>query len=164
MLGRILFVVVAVTTFALDRLSKLLVVDQLYLGEHVRLIGDVGLRHARNSGIAFGMFAETGQLVVVGSVLVAALLFFFMLRVDPDDLLTVLGGALITGGALGNLVDRVQHGYVVDFLHVPRFPTFNVADVAITCGVVCVILGQLFGGESSEQDGVAPAPHGEEQR
>lgn len=142
-IGRVLFVAVAVAVFIADRVTKLLVEQELRLGEQILVFGDIGLRHARNSGIAFGLLAETGSLVVVGSVMVAILMFVFMLRVDPTDLLTVLGGALITGGALGNLVDRVQHGHVVDFLHVSRFPTFNIADVAITCGVIAVVAGQL---------------------
>jgi signal peptidase II len=67
-----------------------------------------------------------------------------MLHVEPEDTLTIAGGALITGGALGNLVDRVQYRYVIDFIHVPRWPTFNVADIAITVGVALVLLAQVI--------------------
>jgi signal peptidase II len=142
--GRILFVIVAVASFALDRLTKLLVEQQLRVGEQVSVIGDLlQLRHVRNRGIAFGLFSDAGMLVVVGTLIVGVLLFVFMLRVQPDDLLTITGGALITGGAMGNLVDRVQYHYVVDFLHLPSWPTFNVADVCITVGVVLVLLAQL---------------------
>lgn len=142
--GRILFIVVAVATFAIDRFSKLMVRAELEVGEHVSVVGDLfELRHIRNTGIAFGMFSGMGQVIVFGSLIVGVLLFVFMLRVEPDDLMTVLGGALITGGAMGNLVDRVQHSYVTDFLHLPRFPTFNVADIAITFGVIFVIVAQV---------------------
>lgn len=145
MKGRILFVVLAVTCFALDRVTKMLVETNLALGEQVRLVGDLlQLRHTRNSGIAFGLLADAGRVVVVGSLLVGVLLFVFMLRVRPTDYLTICGGALITGGALGNLVDRLQYHYVVDFLHLPSFPTFNVADVCITFGVAAVLLAQLL--------------------
>ncbi|MCB0877504.1 MAG: signal peptidase II [Thermoleophilia bacterium] len=145
MVGRILFVVVAVAAFAIDRVLKLVVQDQLDVGEYRQVLGDLlQLHHVQNPGIAFGWLSGAGGLVVVGSLVVGVLLFTFMLRVDPDDLLTVIGGALITGGALGNLVDRVQHSYVTDYLQLPNFPTFNFADACITVGVIMVLLAQLL--------------------
>jgi signal peptidase II len=144
-LGRILFVVIAVVAFLVDRVAKLVVDRELRVGEQVDVISGVfALRHVRNRGIAFGLFSDAGMLVVVGTLLVGVLLFVFLLRVEPTDLLTICGGALITGGALGNLVDRIQYHYVIDFLHVPRWPTFNIADVCITVGVACVVLAQLI--------------------
>lgn len=142
--GRILFVAIAVVTFAIDRVLKVLVQERLAVGERVQLVeGVLQLKHVHNRGIAFGLLSGAGGLVVIGSLVVAALLFTFLLRVEPSDLLTVTGGALITGGAIGNLVDRVQLGYVVDYIDLPRFPTFNAADVWITTGVVLVLVAQL---------------------
>jgi len=142
--GRILFVVVAIVAFALDRITKVLVEERITLGDRIQLLGDaLQLRHTRNSGIAFGLFSDAGAFVVAGSLVVGVLLFVFMLRVNPTDYVTILGGALITGGALGNLADRVQYQYVVDFIHLPRFPTFNVADICITVGVALVLLAQV---------------------
>lgn len=144
MTHRIAFVVIAVVAFALDRISKLLVLDRIAVGDAVSVIGStLEFRHTENTGIAFGLFAGAGVVVVIGTLIVGAMLFFFLLRVHPSDWLTQIGGALITGGALGNLVDRVHYGYVVDFIHVPRWPTFNVADVWITLGVAFVLLAQL---------------------
>lgn len=144
MKGRLLFVALAVVTFAVDRLLKVVVQDRLDVGERYPLVeGVLQLRHVHNRGIAFGLFSGAGGLVVIGSLVVGALLFTFLLRVEPSDLLTVTGGALITGGALGNLVDRVQLGYVVDYIDLPRFPTFNAADVWITVGVVLVLVAQF---------------------
>jgi signal peptidase II len=161
-LGRILFVVVAVLAFAIDRATKVLVEQQLALGERVNVIdGVLQLRHIRNRGIAFGMFSDAGVLVVVGSLVVGALLFVFLLRVEPTDLLTILGGALITGGALGNLTDRVQHHYVTDFLHPPACPTFNVADACITLGVTLVLLAQLLELRRERLSTTHPADHGQ---
>jgi len=143
--GRILFISVAVVSYAVDRITKLLVEQQLRVGERVDVLGDVlQLRHVRNRGIAFGLFSDAGVLVVIATLLVGALLFFFLLKVEPDDLFTLAGGAFITGGALGNLVDRIQYQYVIDFIHLPRWPTFNVADICITLGVASVLLGQLL--------------------
>ncbi|MCW2962492.1 MAG: lspA [Thermoleophilia bacterium] len=145
MAARLTFVILAVIVFVVDRVTKLLVEERMYLGERIQVVGDVfELRRVHNPGIAFGLFSDAGFLVVFGSLLVGALLFFFMLRVEPDDWFSILGGACITGGALGNLVDRIQHGYVVDFLHLPRWPTFNVADIGIVVGVALVIVSQLL--------------------
>lgn len=145
MSGRILFVVVAVVSFVADRVTKLLVQQRMEVGDRIEVVeGLLQLRYVQNRGIAFGLFSDAGMLVVAGTLLVGVLLFFFMLRVEPDDLLTILGGALIAGGALGNLVDRVQYRYVVDFLHLPNWPTFNVADISITLGVASVLLAQLL--------------------
>ncbi len=145
MRGRIVFVIVAVGAFVLDRVLKVLVRDRLAVGEHHTILGDdlLVLRHVHNPGIAFGWLSGAGGLVVVGSLVVGLLLFVFMLRVDPSDYLTIVGGGLITGGALGNLVDRVQLRYVTDYISVPNFPTFNFADASITVGVVLVLLSQL---------------------
>lgn len=143
--GRILYVVVAVAAFVADRVTKLLVQDRIEVGERIRLAGELlELRHVHNRGIAFGLFSGAGSIVVAGTLIVGILLFVFLLRVEPEDRLTILGGAFITGGALGNLVDRVQLGYVVDFIHLPNWPTFNVADIWITVGVVLVLLAQLI--------------------
>ena len=145
MAARILFVILAVTAFAIDRVTKVLVQAELTPGERVRVAGEwLQLRYVENRGIAFGLFSDLGLVVVFGTLVVGGLLFFFMLHVEPDDRLTIAGGALITGGALGNLVDRVQYRYVIDFIQVPRWPTFNVADIAISVGVALVLLAQVL--------------------
>lgn len=142
--GRILFVIVAVATFVADRIAKVLVQTNLEVGERVALVnGLLELRHVHNRGIAFGLFSGAGSIVVVGTLLVGILLFVFLLRVEPEDHLTILGGSLITGGALGNLVDRLQYRHVIDFIHVTNWPTFNIADIGITVGVVLVLLAQF---------------------
>lgn len=145
MLGRFLFVIIAVTSFVIDRVLKLIIQREIEVGDYVSVIdGVLELRHVHNPGIAFGMFAGAGGIVVIGSLIVGALLFTFLLRVEPSDLLTITGGGLITGGALGNLVDRVQYGYVIDYINLPRWPTFNAADIAITSGVACILVAQLL--------------------
>lgn len=144
MIGRVLFVVVAIVGFALDRITKLIVDSQMALGDHIDVAGRfIELRYVRNSGIAFGLLANRGSLVLGGSIIVGALLFVFLLRVHPGDHLTIVGGALVTAGALGNLYDRIDYRYVIDFIHVTHWPTFNVADICITLGVTTIVLGQL---------------------
>lgn len=145
MAARIIFVFLAVVSFAIDRVTKVLAQEELAPGERVRVVGEwLQLRYVENRGIAFGLFSDLGLIVVFGTLVVGGLLFFFMLHVEPEDRLTIAGGGLITGGALGNLVDRVQYRYVIDFIQVPRWPTFNVADIAITVGVALVLLAQVI--------------------
>jgi signal peptidase II len=157
--GRILFVVVAVATFVADRIAKVLVQTSIDVGERIRLVdGLLELRHVHNRGIAFGMFSGAGSIVVLGTLLVGILLFVFLLRVEPEDYLTIVGGAFITGGALGNLVDRIQYRYVIDFIHLPNWPTFNIADIGITVGVALVLIAQ-FAAMRREHLAAAAAKH-----
>lgn len=163
MIGRVLFVVVAVLGFALDRATKLIVNAQLGLGEHHGLIAHVlEFRYVRNSGIAFGLLANRGSLVLGGSIVVGILLFVFLLRVHPGDYLTITGGALVTAGALGNLYDRIDYRYVIDFIHISHWPTFNVADICITFGVVLIVLGQLRDIISPRIDGESSSTRSEQ--
>jgi signal peptidase II len=135
----ILGVVVAVIAVA-DQWSKSWVASTLGPGSDQREIEIVPsvLRffYVENTGAAFGMFRDNAALLLALSVIVvAALLVLFFQMIVASRLLGFAFG-LQFGGAAGNMVDRMRLGYVVDFIDVPRFPTFNVADSAITVGVV----------------------------
>jgi signal peptidase II len=97
--------------------------------------------HWNNSGAAFGSF-QNGNLVimVLGLIVVAAILYYYP-RVDPHDWTLRLAMALQMGGAAGNLIDRFRMSRVTDFISVGNFPVFNVADSAITIGVIVLLLG-----------------------
>ena len=98
-----------------------------------------------NSGIAFGFLAGGGALLVAGmAVALIALLAFFATHAGRR--LIWLPTGLLLGGAFGNLIDRARDGSVTDFLKLPHWPAFNVADIAITCGVVALILVVERGG------------------
>ncbi len=122
-----------------DQVTKALVRDGVQLGSQERLIPLIKLVHSRNSGVAFGVFAD--QVVVVVLVIalaVAALVAYFATHRDRP--LAWLPTGLLAGGAIGNVVDRVQYGFVTDFIKLPRWPAFNVADMAITFGVLALLL------------------------
>jgi signal peptidase II len=103
---------------------------------------------AHNYGAAFSFLSSAGGwqrwFFIVLSSVVSVVLLIWLLRLPRDEWLTGLGLALVLGGAIGNLIDRVQLGYVVDFVDVHysgwHFPAFNVADSAITCGVILLLL------------------------
>jgi signal peptidase II len=129
---------VAAVVVALDQLSKALVRSGLELGERQDLVLGIKLVNVRNSGIAFGLFSDGGALLVVGTALaLLALVFFFVTHTGRP--LVWLPTGLLLGGAIGNLIDRAVEGSVTDFVKLPRFPAFNVADAAITIGVIALI-------------------------
>lgn len=105
--------------------------------------GWVGLEYAENRGAAFGLFSsQTPMLIVVSAaVLVGVLVQFF--RTPNPTLMAVISVGAIVGGAVGNLIDRSRLGYVVDFVAIGPWPNFNVADSAITLGVIGLVWGWL---------------------
>jgi signal peptidase II len=129
---------VAAGVVAVDQLTKALVRDGLTLGERRDLVAGIDVVNVRNSGIAFGFLSDGGGVLVVGTALaLLALVFFFLTHTGRP--LVWLPTGLLLGGAIGNLIDRAVEGSVTDFVKFPHFPAFNVADMAITFGVVALI-------------------------
>jgi signal peptidase II len=129
---------VAGATVALDQVVKALVRSGLAVGERVDVIPGVHLEHVLNDGVAFGFFSGGGWvLVAVGVVALAALLAFFATHLRQP--LAWLPTGLLIGGAAGNLIDRLRAGAVTDFVKLPHWPAFNLADAAITIGVVVLV-------------------------
>ncbi|MEN6640869.1 MAG: signal peptidase II [Armatimonadia bacterium] len=150
--GRRLFVIVAVGVALFDQLTKLLVVQHLQLGLPQPLIrGFLSLTLAQNRGGAWGVMAGSHHvLTAIAALLIIGLLAFGVSR-RPRSPWVNVALALLLGGALGNLADRLHLGYVVDFIDFSFWPTFNVADIAISTGATMVLLDAIRGGP-------APAP------
>jgi signal peptidase II len=128
----------AAVVVALDQVAKALVRDGLELGERHDLVAGIKLVNVRNSGIAFGFLSGGGALLVVGTaVALLALVFFFVTHTGRP--LVWLPTGLLLGGAVSNVIERARDGSVTDFVKFPHFPAFNVADMAITVGVVALI-------------------------
>jgi signal peptidase II len=148
--GRALELLTAATVVALDQLTKALVRARLPLHESVTVIpGFFDLTHVQNSGAAFGLLNdvefEYKPLIMVAIAVVAlGAVASYALTMPTGQRMARLGLALILGGAIGNLIDRATAGYVVDFVDVywrgVHFWAFNVADSAITVGVVLMLL------------------------
>jgi len=136
--GGALAVAVAAVVLAVDQVSKALVRENIERGEARPLLPGVDLVNVRNPGIAFGLFSGGGVLLVLLAV-VAMLVLVSVFISHADTPLAWLPAGLLLGGALGNLVDRVRDGAVTDFIDVPRWPSFNLADSAITIGVLALI-------------------------
>ena len=129
---------------ALDQLSKWWAVRELSDGP-IGVIGDdIGFVLVRNTGSAFSLFQAFTPLLAIVAIVVAVVLVRTVHR--TRDTLMVVGLSLVLGGALGNLIDRLFRtpgflkGAVVDFIHVGDFPTFNIADSAITIGAVLIVV------------------------
>jgi signal peptidase II len=135
----VLFAAVAIAVFALDRLTKSLVQANIPYGTEVSVIGGlIGITNVRNAGAAFGFAPALAGIFLVASTLVAVGLAVYVAR-HPADLLTDVALGLIMGGTLGNVSDRITFGWVTDFINVHFWPVFNVADSAISIGVVLLL-------------------------
>jgi signal peptidase II len=151
-LGLALLVIVA------DQLTKTLVLGQFNLGDSRTVTGYFNLVRVHNTGAAFSFLADAAgwqRWFFVGLGAVASVFIVWMLRRHPDQRLFSFSISMILGGAVGNVIDRLMHGYVVDFLQfhwgflAPMFPggyfpSFNIADAAITAGAVGLILDELL--------------------
>ena len=129
----------------IDQLTKAVIVGAIGPGSaNSRIVlggGWVALDYAENRGAAFGFFFTlTPVLIALSAAILVGVLIYFFRMPDPTRAEVISVGA-IAGGALGNLVDRVRLGYVVDFVAVGPWPNFNIADSAITLGVLGLIWG-----------------------
>jgi signal peptidase II len=129
---------VAAAVVAADQAVKALVRTTIDSGDQVDLFLGIRFVNVRNNGIAFGLFSGGGVVLVIFAIaaLVALLTFFSRHRDRP---LVWLPTGLLIGGAAGNLLDRVREGAVTDFIDFPAWPAFNVADMAITFGVLTLL-------------------------
>lgn len=97
--------------------------------------------HISNTGVAFGLFKGSGNIFTIVAIVVAIGIIYYFPRVAEDDWILRLAMSLQLGGALGNLIDRVVHGHVTDFISIGNFPVFNIADASVTIGVLILLIG-----------------------
>lgn len=129
----------AAVVIALDQATKAIVRGAVERGEQVEVVLGLRIVNVRNSGIAFGLLDDGGTLLlVITAVTLAVLVGWFASGPSRPGLWIAIG--LLVGGALGNLIDRVDAQEVTDFVDLPAWPAFNLADVAITAGVLALIL------------------------
>jgi signal peptidase II len=140
----VLFVVIALCVFALDRLTKSLVNANVPFGTEVSVIDHVvGITNVHNSGAAFGFAPAGAAIFLIASVAVSVGLAVYVAR-NPGDLRTDAILGLIMGGTVGNGFDRIAYGTVTDFVNFHFWPVFNVADSAISIGVVALLAGYVL--------------------
>ena len=155
--GLALWLGLAAVVVLLDQFTKVLIVGNFQLGDSVTVSAFFNVVRVHNTGAAFSFLAGASgwqRWFFVGLGLVASVVIVWMLKRHPEQRLFCFAVAMILGGALGNVIDRLWHGYVVDFLQfhwgflAPMFPggyfpSFNLADSAITLGAICLVLDEL---------------------
>jgi signal peptidase II len=136
---------------ALDQLTKRLVDASMQWYETIELVPFFQLTYLRNQGAAFSFLSQAGGwqrwFFILLSVAASAAISIWLKRLRPDQRWEAIAWALVLGGALGNLIDRIAYGYVIDFLDVFyrewHWPAFNVADSAITVGVIMLLVDAI---------------------
>lgn len=141
----------------IDQLSKVAVMNGMGLGQTIPVIdGFFHFTYIQNTGAAFGIMSQnTGLLIVVTVILMAAAVIFAAVKKDELGKFIIISIAMIIGGGLGNMIDRIFRGYVVDFLDFKVWnPVFNVADifVCIGCGLVIIYILFVDGRENGKSD------------
>ena len=151
-MGQLRWLLLSVLLIALDQWTKALISSRFELYETLRLLPVFNLTLAHNTGVAFSAFAEGSGwqrwFFSALAAVVAAVLINWLRKLPKGEQLTAGALALVLAGALGNMIDRVRFGYVVDFIqwhwNEHYFPAFNVADAAITVGAALLILESLL--------------------
>jgi signal peptidase II len=143
--------VVAVLTLVIDQISKRMVMTSFRPGESWNPVAAlerwVSLTYVTNTGAAFGMFPDYGGIFMVIAVVVVVVIVIYYRYLPGDQWLVQISLGLQLGGALGNLLDRLRYGHVIDFIDFKVWPVFNVADSSVFIGVVILAFHLLRHGE-----------------
>jgi signal peptidase II len=135
-----------------DQIVKAVIEDRIVLGEKVDLLGPLKLTLSHNEGVAFGLAGGSGAPLVIVTVLALGVVLYLFSR-NPTRPLMWIATGLLAGGAIGNLIDRIRAGAVTDFIELPHWPPFNLADCAISVGVVLLVVIYLREAERAPESG-----------
>ena len=142
--------IIAIAAVVLDRLSKMCAVGSLshMPGQHMDVLpGVFEFRYVQNEGMAFSLLEGKTWLFIVITILIVACLLGYLIKYRAvESIWTRIAIASIIGGAIGNLIDRLLYGYVIDFINPTfmRFAVFNIADIFVTCGAILFIFALLI--------------------
>ena len=149
MRATLVLVATAALLYVADQATKAVVSANLNVGESIEVIGDlVRIWHVRNTGAAFSLFPGAIWLFVPVTVIALVMVAWFHRAFQDRDLRIHVVLGMVLAGTLGNLTDRLRHGYVIDFVSVGfgdvRFPTFNVADSSLVIGIGLLVIYLTF--------------------
>lgn len=135
----------ALAIIVIDQLSKIYIQDHMVIGMSVPVIQDVfHITYILNPGAAFGLLEHQTAFFVVIAICMCLAAIYFYPQIPRDRQLLRFGMGLMVGGAIGNVIDRINTGYVVDFFDFRIWPIFNIADIGIVCGVGCIIFSIIY--------------------
>lgn len=128
-----------------DQYTKLIVQQDMIIGQSIPVIHKIfHFTYVQNSGGAFGILRGQTNLFIIISIIVILFIFYFMLKEEKKDYYIKTVFSFILGGAISNLIDRMRLGYVVDFIDFQVWPVFNIADSAISIGMVLLFIRLFF--------------------
>jgi len=152
----------------LDQATKALVISTVKLQDSIALLPILDIVYLENTGAAFSILAQASGwqrwFFITLALVVSVTLMIWLRRIRSDQTILAIGLSLVLGGALGNVIDRVMHGYVVDFIYFNwrtwDFPAFNIADTAISIGAACLLIDAFLesGHERRPADGTPQTP------
>ena len=146
---------ISILVVALDQITKQVALAWLPLHQNVYVIPGLDWYLTYNTGAAFSFLADAGGwqrwFFTITTIIISTVILFWIKRVPEDEKITAVSLCLILGGALGNLIDRIYLGYVIDYIQVwlgsSPWPAFNIADAAISVGATILILSSFTGSE-----------------
>lgn len=148
-----IWLTLSILIIALDQLTKWAIIKWVEVYDKIPVNSFINITHQRNSGAAFSFLANASGwqrwfFIVLGAVVSCAIVVWLWRIRREGQIVLSAGLSLVLGGAIGNVIDRIMHGYVIDFIQVLimgwPFPSFNVADSAITVGAALLIFDALF--------------------
>jgi signal peptidase II len=133
-------VLIAIAVVALDQLVKVVVRASITPGQVIEVLPGIDLVHTINTGIAFSLFSGRTGLIAVLTLIAIAVIAVVLVAYAGEHRLVPIGGGLLLGGSIGNLIDRISRDGVTDFIAIGPWPPFNVADIAVVSGAALLVL------------------------
>lgn len=138
-------IILSIIFLIVDQITKILVVNSLVPGENIEIIKNIfNIIYTNNTGAAFSILLGKRIFLIVVAVLIIGVLLYYIKRNKIEKKIDIIALSFVIGGSLGNLIDRIVRGYVIDFISIKlgnyNFPIFNVADILIVIGVFLLLL------------------------
>lgn len=133
----------------LDQLIKYVVVNSMFLGQSIAIVPNIlHLTYILNAGAAFGILANQRIFFIAIAAVLIGIIVYFYAKILKLNRYFQLGIALLFGGAIGNMIDRIFIGKVIDYIDFRVWPIFNLADIAIVCGCIIIVYQMIFASEA----------------
>lgn len=149
-------IILSIIFLIIDQITKILVVNSLVPGENIEIIKNIfSIIYTNNTGAAFSILLGKRIFLIVVAILIIGILLYYIKKNKVDGKLNIIAFSLIIGGSLGNLIDRIVRGYVVDFISIKlgsyNFPIFNIADTLIVVGVFLLLIENTGGNKNDNR-------------
>lgn len=142
----LLMALIALGVIALDQLVKVIVRATITPGEVIDVLPGIDFVHTINTGIAFSLFSGSTGVIAVLTLVAIAVIAIVLVAYAGQHRLVPIGGGLLLGGSIGNLIDRISRDGVTDFIAIGPWPPFNIADIGVTLGAILLVLALIFSG------------------